>query len=87
MRKFFFNYIPFFYQRASSYNFDADYRAHSSALKNSTTNSTQSYLTKEKLQELRQVERERVELVKRRQLGLDISSNLGVRMDGDPGDE
>ncbi|GJJ08499.1 hypothetical protein Clacol_002717 [Clathrus columnatus] len=64
-----------------TYDFNADYRAHSSALKRGTTES-ESYLTKEQLQELRQVQRERVELIKRKQLGLEVSGTLGVRMDG-----
>lgn len=73
-------------QGVDSYDVNADYRAHSSALK-STAAKSESYLTREQLLELRQVERERVELIKRKQLGLQISGTLGVRMDGEAVDE
>jgi len=38
-------------------------------------------LTREEVEELRQVERERVEMIRLRQLGIDIPRTMGVRAD------
>jgi len=63
------------------YDPTADFRAHSNAHKR-TVVEQESYLSKEQLKELQRVQRERVELAKRKQLGLEIKQTLGVRMDG-----
>ncbi|KAI0302436.1 hypothetical protein B0F90DRAFT_1667620 [Multifurca ochricompacta] len=63
------------------YDADADMRAHQNNLKRPAVES-ESYLDKEQLQELRRVQRERVEAGKMKLLGMDIKANMGVRMDG-----
>lgn len=63
------------------YDAEADMRAHQSKLKR-PVESKESYLDKDQLQELRRVQRERVEAGKMKLLGMDIKSNMGVRMDG-----
>lgn len=42
----------------------------------------ESYLSKEQLQELRKVQHERIEAGKMKLLGMDVKTNMGVRMDG-----
>jgi hypothetical protein len=59
---------------------NADFRAHSSALK-LPPSEKETYLSKQQLKELQRVERERVEVAKRKQLGLEVSQTLGVRME------
>ncbi|WVR08608.1 hypothetical protein IAU60_005663 [Kwoniella sp. DSM 27419] len=56
----------------------ADMRAHSSGLK-SQTKKEDTLLTREQVAELRRLEAERIEVAKRRQLGLNVPKNLGVR--------
>jgi len=63
------------------YDAEADMRAHQNSLKRPTVES-ESYLDKEQLQELRRVQRERVEAGKMKLLGMDVKANMGVRMDG-----
>jgi len=64
-----------------SYDAEADMRAHQNNLKRAPVE-TESYLDKDQLQELRRVQRERVEAGKMKQLGMDVKANMGVRMDG-----
>jgi hypothetical protein len=85
-----------------SYDPEADMRAHQNSLKRPAVE-TESYLDKEQLQELRRVQRERVEVRfikalfllssgidskfdsqvgKMKLLGMDVKTNMGVRMDG-----
>ncbi|KAK6906734.1 hypothetical protein I203_100721 [Kwoniella mangroviensis CBS 8507] len=59
----------------------ADMKAHSSSLRTSAPKEKETFLTKEKIAELRRVEAERTEIAKRRQMGLDVNKNLGVRME------
>lgn len=72
----------------SSFRYDpnADFRAHSSALKRPIAEK-ETYLSKEQLKDLQRVQRERVEISKRKQLGLEVKQNLGVRMDGNEFEE
>jgi len=63
------------------YDAEADMRAHQSKLKRPAVES-ESFYDKDQLQELRRVQRERVEAGKMKLLGMDIKSNMGVRMDG-----
>jgi hypothetical protein len=42
----------------------------------------ETYLSREQLEELRQVERERVQAGKMKVLGMEVGQNMGVRMDG-----
>ncbi|KAI0274091.1 hypothetical protein BGY98DRAFT_1099222 [Russula aff. rugulosa BPL654] len=64
-----------------SYDAEADMRAHQSKLKRPAVES-ESFYDKDQLQELRRVQRERVEAGKMKLLGMDIKANMGVRMDG-----
>ncbi|KAI0251238.1 hypothetical protein BJV78DRAFT_1282732 [Lactifluus subvellereus] len=64
-----------------AYDAAADMRAHQNNLKRPIVES-ESYLDKEQLQELRRVQRERVEAGKMKLLGMDVKANMGVRMDG-----
>ncbi|KAH8994535.1 hypothetical protein EDB92DRAFT_1795456 [Lactarius akahatsu] len=64
-----------------TYDAEADMRAHQSSLKRPAVES-ESYLDKDQLQELRRVQRERVEVGKMKLLGMDVKANMGVRMDG-----
>ncbi|WWC72465.1 uncharacterized protein I206_106427 [Kwoniella pini CBS 10737] len=59
----------------------ADMKAHTSSLRTSAPKEKDTYLSKEKIAELRRVEAERTEIAKRRQMGLDVNKNLGVRME------
>ncbi|OCF58508.1 hypothetical protein L486_04541 [Kwoniella mangroviensis CBS 10435] len=59
----------------------ADMKAHSSSLRTSAPKEKETFLSKEKIAELRRVEAERTEIAKRRQMGLDVNKNLGVRME------
>ena len=68
-------YSPFF-----RYDPNADLKAHSSAHKRVVVEQ-ESYLSTEQLKDLRRVQRERVEIAKRKQLGLEVSQKLGVRME------
>ncbi|KAH9067541.1 hypothetical protein EDB87DRAFT_4140 [Lactarius vividus] len=63
-----------------TYDAEADMRAHQSSLKRPAVES-ESYLDKDQLQELRRVQRERVEVGKMKLLGMDVKANMGVRMD------
>lgn len=66
----------------------ADIRAHQTRLKNqqtvldSSSSSDTTFLTKERLLELRQVQHERNALGKMKILGMQVKQNMGVRMDG-----
>ncbi|KAJ8591047.1 hypothetical protein M405DRAFT_873386 [Rhizopogon salebrosus TDB-379] len=63
-----------------SYNIEADLRAHSLRHKKAPAEH-ESYLSKEELMELRKVQSERVEVGKRKLLGMEVKQNMGVRMD------
>ncbi|KAG8923570.1 hypothetical protein FRC02_011053 [Tulasnella sp. 418] len=65
-----------------SYDPRADIAAHSSKLKQrAAPPSTETYLNREQLQELRKVQMERIEAGKMKALGMDIKQSMGVRMD------
>ncbi|KAG5731965.1 hypothetical protein E4T56_gene7768 [Termitomyces sp. T112] len=64
-----------------AYDPQADLKAISGAHKKKTAEQ-ETYLSKERLQELRRVQQERVEAGKMKLLGMDIKQNMGVRMDG-----
>jgi len=64
-----------------TYDVAADMRAHQNNLKRPIVES-ESYLDKDQLQDLRRVQRERVEVGKMKLLGMDVKGNMGVRMDG-----
>ncbi|KAF8832309.1 hypothetical protein HHX47_DHR1001938 [Lentinula edodes] len=63
------------------YDPSADMKALSNAHKKKGADSS-TYLSKERLMELRKVQNERVEAGKMKLLGMDIKQNMGVRMDG-----
>ncbi|KAI0002114.1 hypothetical protein BJV74DRAFT_817021 [Russula compacta] len=63
------------------YDPEADMRAHQNNLKRPAVEN-ESFLDKDQLQELRRVQRERVEAGKMKLLGMDVKANMGVRMDG-----
>lgn len=73
------------------YDPEADIAAHkkhlSSKLKSSSTTESESYLSRERLQELRQVQMERNQVGKMKVMGMDIKQNFGVRMDGSSFDD
>jgi len=71
---------------AKRYDPNADIQAHSSAHKR-TVVEHESYLSKDQLRDLRRVQHERVEIAKRKQLGLEVKQSMGVRMDGSMFDE
>ncbi|KAI0029946.1 hypothetical protein K488DRAFT_72585 [Vararia minispora EC-137] len=64
-----------------SYDPEADMRAHKHKHKRAAGES-ESYLSREQLQELRRIQQERVEVGKMKLLGMEIKQNMGVRMDG-----
>ncbi|CAE6494407.1 unnamed protein product [Rhizoctonia solani] len=65
----------------SSYDPNADMLAHSSRHKRPITES-ETHLSREQLQELRQVQNERAQAGQMKRLGMDIKGSMGVRMDG-----
>ncbi|KAF7289247.1 hypothetical protein MIND_01386200 [Mycena indigotica] len=65
-----------------SYDPQADMKAISSAHKRRKFAEEDSLLNREKLMELRKVQNERVQAGKMRQLGMEVSQSMGVRMDG-----
>ncbi|WWC92174.1 uncharacterized protein L201_007128 [Kwoniella dendrophila CBS 6074] len=68
-------------EESGGYDPLADMKAHSSSLKVSAPKEKETFLSKEKIAELRRIENERTEVAKRRQMGLDVNKNLGVRME------
>jgi len=64
-----------------SYDPAMDMKAHSSKHKKAPVEQ-ESYLSKEQLQALRKVQHERIEAGKMKLLGMDVKTNMGVRMDG-----
>lgn len=66
---------------SSSYDPNADMAAHSNALRRPVVE-TETYLSQAQLAELRRVQNERIEMGKRKTLGLEVKRDLGVRMDG-----
>ncbi|KAI0279490.1 hypothetical protein BGY98DRAFT_915704, partial [Russula aff. rugulosa BPL654] len=63
-----------------SYDPEADMRAHQSKLNRPAVES-ESFYDKDQLQELRRLQRERIEAGKLKLLGMDIKANMGERMD------
>jgi len=64
-----------------SYDPNADLRALQSAHKRKAIE-RDTYMSKEQLEELRQVQAERIQAGKMKLLGMDVKQNMGVRMDG-----
>jgi len=62
------------------YDPNRDMLAHAHSLKKNTSEK-EVYLSKEQLKELRRVQQERFEIGKRKALGLEIKSTMGVRME------
>ena len=73
------------------YDPEADLAAHkkhlSANMKSGSTAGPESYLSRERLQELRQVQMERNQVGKMKVMGMDIKQNFGVRMDGSSFDD
>ncbi|KDN33804.1 hypothetical protein RSAG8_13104, partial [Rhizoctonia solani AG-8 WAC10335] len=65
----------------SSYDPNADMTAHSSCHRRPTVEAD-THLSREQLQELRQVQNERAQARQMKPLGMDIKGTMGVRMDG-----
>ena len=65
----------------SAYDPTADMMEHTKRHKRAAVEND-TYLSKEQLQELRRVQLERSAVGKMKALGMDIKTNLGVRMDG-----
>ncbi|QRV74618.1 hypothetical protein RhiJN_02633 [Ceratobasidium sp. AG-Ba] len=63
-----------------SYNLSADLAAHSSRHKRNPVEH-ESYLNRDQLMELRRVQHERIEAGKMKALGLEVKTNMGVRME------
>ncbi|KAL0569148.1 hypothetical protein V5O48_012822 [Marasmius crinis-equi] len=70
-----------------TYDADADMRALKSQHKKPSKKDDDSYLSREQLMELRQVQNERIQAGKMKLLGMDIKQNMGVRMDGSSFDD
>lgn len=68
------------------YDPDADMKALKSAHKRKVVDND-SYLSREQLMELRQVQNERIQAGKMKLLGMDIKQTMGVRMDGSSFDD
>lgn len=60
----------------------ASFRAQQRAKDGAASSSTEAWQNKAQLEELRRVQNERLELAKRKQMGMNVSAKLGVRMDG-----
>ncbi len=73
------------------YDPEADIVAHkkhlSSTSKSTSAGGAESYLSREQLQALRQVQIERNQVGKMKVMGMDIKQNFGVRMDGSSFDD
>lgn len=69
-----------------TYDPNADMRVLQSTHKRRAAD-TDSFMSKEQLQELRRVQNERIEAGKMKLLGMDIKQSMGVRMDGSMFDE
>jgi len=63
-----------------TYDPNKDLAAHKSSLRKPVAE-TESYLSVDQLKELRRVQQERVAIGKMKALGMDIKSNMGVRME------
>lgn len=63
------------------YDPSADLASHANALRRPVVE-TETYLSQAQLAELRRVQNERIEMGKRKTLGLEVKRDLGVRMDG-----
>lgn len=65
----------------ASYDPSKDMASHASSLRRPVVE-TETYLSQAQLAELRRVQNERIEMGKRKTLGLEVKRDLGVRMDG-----
>lgn len=65
----------------ASYDPSKDLASHASSLRRPVVE-TETYLSQAQLAELRRVQNERIEMGKRKTLGLEVKRDLGVRMDG-----
>ncbi|KZP18354.1 hypothetical protein FIBSPDRAFT_863825 [Athelia psychrophila] len=66
---------------SDAYDASLDMRAHQSRHKKAPVE-LESYLSREQLLALQKVQRERIEAGKMKLLGMDVKTNMGVRMDG-----
>ena len=66
---------------SDAYDASLDMRAHQSRHKKAPVE-TESYLSREQLLALRKVQHERIEAGKMKLLGMEVKTNMGVRMDG-----
>lgn len=71
-------YDPLADERAAKASFKSQQRAAEGAGQTSAS----AWQSKEQLEELRRVQKERVEAVKMRQMGMQTSATMGIRMDG-----
>ena len=71
-----------------SYDPNADLRAlQGNQREKRRVRDSETYMSRDQLQELRKVQAERIEAGKMKLLGMDIKQNMGVRMDGTLFDE
>ena len=71
-----------------SYDPNADLRAlQGNQREKRRVRDSETYMSRDQLQELRKVQAERIEAGKMKLLGMDIKQNMGVRMDGTVFDE
>jgi len=64
------------------YDPNKDFESHKAGTKRKVTAEPETYLSRDQLMELRNVQRERTQVGKMKQLGLEVKTNMGVRMDG-----
>jgi len=67
--------------QSSEYDPTADFQAHAASHKRGSAQH-ETYLSKDQLAALRQVQNERIEAAKMKVLGLEVKNSMGVRMDG-----
>ncbi|KAL5504479.1 hypothetical protein ACEPAH_7140 [Sanghuangporus vaninii] len=74
---------------SSTYDPDADLRAHASAHKKRPPpdKDVETFMNKEQLQELRKVQQERYQVGKMKLMGMNVGQSFGVRMDGNEFEE
>lgn len=64
------------------YDVSKDIAAHKQGTTRKAKEDSDTYLSREQLQELRKVQQERAQVGKMKALGMDIKGSFGVRMDG-----
>ncbi|KAG8905003.1 hypothetical protein FRB99_000876 [Tulasnella sp. 403] len=69
-------------QGDETYDISRDLAAHKAGTTRKVDKEGESFLSRDQLLELQQVQRERIHVGKLKALGLEVKSNLGVRMDG-----